>query len=488
MSRFRDANRVSAALTLGLALGLSPAARGQSPGISSGSGSGTGTGNSSGSLGSTGTGTSSGSLGSTGTGSESAAGTRESDPSRGSRGDGPMPGRAGGNRVPLETLRDSGFGRPVSGLEVSKEEVARIDAAVLSQARAITDPGQRAMALERVARTKIFGLKLNEAHTALVEAGQAATLEKTSQTLHDRRINFVTQAILSLADADLREGLLPRDAEPVDSEIAPPPESNRIDRATWLDRAEDEWNRARALATQFGNLNFRGQMLSRVAEAQASGAQQMADTAAHAPVEPSARSREDNPRVARADRLFLDAAKQAETIDWPVWRDHALEVLVAKAAASGRFRVGGEIARRVGRPEIRVAAYLHLAEAQSRRDLQKEATASYVEAATSVASINLEDPRMVLGGILIDSLISMGRFDDARASITLLPNALRRQAALGAIAESQGRRGLSDSAMAWINREPNPEDRSLFRRRVTDGMLATVEQYRTSVMAADRAK
>jgi len=502
MSPSRDASRLSAALTVGLALSLPAFAFAQSPGVSSGSGSGTGTGTEAGNgTGTTGTGTESGSgTGTTGTGAESASGTRRNnlpDLRRGqSNAGGALPnnpagvGPAGGRTTatPLESLRDPSFGKPVAGVEVTREEVARIDAGLLAQARSITDPGQRAVALERVARTKIFGERLNEAHRALVEAAEAVMLERDSENLHDRRIGLVTLAILNLAEADLRKGLLPRDADPSDSEIAPPPEGNRGDRATWLDRAEDEWNRARALAFQFRNPNFRGQMLSKVAESQAAGAQQMADNAASAPVEPSERSREDNPLVARSDRLFRHAAEQTERIERPVWHDHALDVIVARASASGRFRAGSEIARRVGRPEIRVAAYLHLAEAQTRRDLQQDATTSYADAARAVASINLDDPRMVLGGILIDSLISTGRFDDARASVTLLPSTSRRRQALAAVAESQGRRGLSDSALVWIGREPNPDDRSYFRRKVTDGMLATVEQYRTSVMAADRSR
>lgn len=488
MATPRDSKRLSAALTLGVALGLPAATHAQSPGISSGSGSGTGTGSSAGTgLGTTGTGTSAGSgLGTTGTGSESAAGTRVPNLMNGGR-DGGMGGARGGRGVPLETLINSD-GRPMAGVEVTKEEVTAIDARLLSQARLITDPGQRAVALERVARNKIFGNKLGDAHIALVEAAQAAVQENSSANLHDRRTGFVMLAILALADADLREGLLPRAAEIDDTEIAPPPEESPVDRRVYLNNAQDEWDRARALALQFRNADLRGQMLSRISESEATGAQQMADAAANERPDPSERDRDQDPLVARANRLFKHSASNAARITMPVWRDHALEAIVAKAAASGQFTSGLEIARMVGRPEIRVAAFLHVAEAQARRDLQRDATSAYEEAARAVASINLEDPRMVLGGILIDSLISTGRFDDARASISLLPSVSRRRTALGAIAESQGRRGLADSAMAWIEREPDSEVRSMLRRRVSDGMLATVEQYRTNVLSNERAR
>jgi hypothetical protein len=77
--------------------------------------------------------------------------------------------------------------------------------------------------------------------------------------------------------------------------------------------------------------------------------------------------------------------------------------------------------------------------------------------------------------VLIDSLISVGRFDDARASVSLYPDAARKLAALGAIGESQGRRGLADQARAWIVREVNPEYRPQLLRRVVDGVLNSID-------------
>ena len=220
-----------------------------------------------------------------------------------------------------------------------------------------------------------------------------------------------------------------------------------------------EWDRARALAFQFRNPNFRGQMLSKIAVAQAAGASRWPEASGRDSSAPSDRDRDQDPLIARADGLFKHAASQADGITRPVWHDHALEAIVAKAAAAGRFatRAGD---RPPGRPPRDPGRRLP----PRRRGRRPAATSSttppptYAEAARAVASINLDDPRMVLGGILIDSLISTGRFDDARASIALLPSASRRRTALGAIAESQGRRGLADSAMAWI--EPRAEPRN----------------------------
>jgi hypothetical protein len=50
--------------------------------------------------------------------------------------------------------------------------------------------------------------------------------------------------------------------------------------------------------------------------------------------------------------------------------------------------------------------------------------------------------------------------------------------ALGAIAESQGRRGAADSARKWIQRDVPPEYRSQLLRKVSTGMLWAIEQNR----------
>ena len=53
-------------------------------------------------------------------------------------------------------------------------------------------------------------------------------------------------------------------------------------------------------------------------------------------------------------------------------------------------------------------------------------------------------------------------------------------AVLGAVAESQGRRGLSASAYRWIDREVAPEFRGILYRRVADGILPAVERNQSA--------
>src|ERR687889_82656 len=64
------------------------------------------------------------------------------------------------------------------------------------------------------------------------------------------------------------------------------------------------------------------------------------------------------------------------------------------------------------------------------------ATTVYTEALRAIASIPVADLRAILTGVLVDSLISSGRFDDARSATALFPDAQRRLTALGAVAES----------------------------------------------------
>jgi hypothetical protein len=93
-----------------------------------------------------------------------------------------------------------------------------------------------------------------------------------------------------------------------------------------------------------------------------------------------------------------------------------------------------------------------------------------------------------LTGVLIDSLISTGRFDDARATIELYPDSIHKDKALGAVAESQGRRGLAKEAIAWIDQDAPVELRSYLRRRVADGLLAALEQNRTEAQVMINGK
>src|SRR5262249_10769159 len=122
---------------------------------------------------------------------------------------------------------------------------------------------------------------------------------------------------------------------------------------------------------------------------------------------------------------------------------------------------------------------LLLAEGQCRHEQGAAATATYQAAAEAAAEIPQDGLRGVMTGFLIDSLISTGRFDDARACIVIYPQESERFVALGAIAESQGQRGAADLARRWIATEVPEAYRSALYRRVTAGALSAVERNRS---------
>jgi hypothetical protein len=248
------------------------------------------------------------------------------------------------------------------------------------------------------------------------------------------------------------------------------------DRLTWLGNAEGEWERAAELATKLANRNFRTQTLYQVVDSQANGSQLIANQLMRASLSKSNLVSQSDSLSEAADRNLVLAAAHSRLIDRPVWRDRALVAVAINAAASNQFKRGLEIARTVPQPEVRTDGLLHIAEAQARHNFNKDATSTYREVAETVAAIPQQDPRVILTGVLIDSLVSVGRFDDARACIVTYPDYSNKILALGAIAESQGSRGLAESARAWIKREAPQEYRPYLYRRVNDGILAAVDK------------
>ena len=175
-----------------------------------------------------------------------------------------------------------------------------------------------------------------------------------------------------------------------------------------------------------------------------------------------------------ADRLLERGAAYAGYIRIPQWRDQSLISLVENAAASDQFSRGLTIARSIPRSESLAEALVSIAEGQARNGFQDDASQTYNEAARAVASIPLDDPRSTLNGVLIDSLISVGRFEDARSCIAFYPDEPRKVAALGAVAQLMGARGLADRAHAWIDRIPSAELRALLARRMLDGVSGKI--------------
>jgi hypothetical protein len=474
----------------------------EGPGLSSGSGQGTGTGassgiqrNQSGSVSGVGPGSATGGLG------PESGGLTPITGNRAGTGTNPLPGDGGS--IPLQprgpatnmgipfgpgvntTFPDDAslfpFTQMPSALGGNANESSAVQDSQIEHARRIRTAGDRSMALQRVANAAIFSNQLSLAHTALGEAAQAA-VEEPARLVHDQRLIAIITTYMNLGEAHLREGKadlsLP---DPSGGDAASSPKSDRL---LLIRRASAEWQRAAALAGKILNPTNRSEMLYRVIDAMAFGSQTIVN---EFPTRASGGNQGAGTDSARSEESFMgpaegvlrDAATLAMRIERPVWRDRALVQVASAAASSRQFAQGLAVARMIPQPEVRTDALLRIAESQARRDDPQGATRTYREAARAVASIPLSDPRAVLAGVLIDNLISVGRFEDARASITLYPDVPRQVIALGSIAESQGRRGAAESARAWIERDVPAEYQAQLLRRVNNGVLTSIEQNRS---------
>ncbi|MBV8611090.1 MAG: hypothetical protein JO034_26975 [Singulisphaera sp.] len=497
--------KVAAGLSVSLALTLVAASRAQAPNsgppLSSGSGAGTGTGMMGGDTrNTTGTGQESGRLGgTTGTGTESGTGPR-SWPSRepllpevGPRQ--PLPGgrmpRTTGS-IPLGPGATTNFPDnpalfPSPTLpegEPGESELSQVSPDILRDARAITDPGERSLALQRTANVAIFSQQLPLARQALIDAAEAA-LRVPVPLIHDQRLTAIIISMSNLAEATLREGKVDLSLPEIEGDQ--PSALPNVDRVKVIGQAEESWNRAADLAWRILNPTYRVEMLYRVVDNAAYGSQVIINEFPHGgeSIHNGGESMHDGQNAegraieAAADRVLANAAATAVRIERPVWRDRALVQITIAASASKQFARGSQVARTIPHPEVRSDALIRLADAQARRGDPQGATQTYADAARSVASIPAEGPRIILTGVLLDDMISVGRFGDAKASVGLYDDRPHQLNALGAIAESQGRRGRADEARAWITREIPPQEQSILYRRVNAGIISAIENSRS---------
>ena len=187
--------------------------------------------------------------------------------------------------------------------------------------------------------------------------------------------------------------------------------------------------------------------------------------------------------IERGDRIIKLASDIALQAEWLLFRDHAMLEVVRNAARSERFLPAFDLARLIAGPEARSEAFLALADVLARsgdREAHADlATQAFSEAALAIASLPFCDVRNVLARALIDVLIAVGRFEDARAAVVLLDGDLVNLAqALGAVAESMGRRNLVQSAQQWIAEVENDRLRSYLERRLIEGVLSAINSSR----------
>jgi hypothetical protein len=407
-----------------------------------------------------------------------------------------------------------------------------VTADLLASARLIADPAERSLALQKIANGAILSSQLVLAHRTLEEA-ITATSRVTIPLVRDQRLIALVTSMTALTDALLRIGrenlAVSAPPEEADSALLDPlpkrPEPTMLIRLARL-----EWRRSVYLAGIISNPTYRNEMLYRVAESEAMGSMTIANDfkvpeveslgnrpaparapggqpppppipapapgeqpppppapappPALAPAPAPARSpegpktKEDEVFVKLADEILVDAWGVANRIDRLIWKNRAMVRIALSASDSRQYQRAVELSRTIENAESRAEALVLLAEAQCRHDQGDAATATYQAAAEAVASVPQDGLRGVIVGILIDSLIAVGRFDDARACTVLQPDEGERFVELGAIAEQQGRRGAAESARRWIANEAPPGYRPALYRRVTAGILYAIEQNR----------
>jgi hypothetical protein len=384
----------------------------------------------------------------------------------------------------------------------------RVTTELLKQARLIDTAEERSLALQRIANGAIASDQLALAHNTLEEAMTTAS-EVHVPLVRDQRLIAIVTSLTALTDAllrDRRENLIgpmvPPDADAAKPEALP----KTLDGSTLIRLARLEWQRGVYLATVISNPTYRNEMLYKVAESEASGSASIAnellksgdvDSLADRPpaggrdaqdkapanVDEKTRARQAQNKSLKeqADSILVTAFDDAKKIDRLIWKYRAMVRIALAAADSQQYSRGVALARDIDNGESRAEAMLILAESQCRNtDAQVEAaTATYQAAAEAMATVQQDGLRGVLAGFLVDSLISTGRFDDARACIGLFPEQSQRLVALGSVAEAQGRRGGAEAARRWIADEIPQQYRAPLYRRVVTGVLWAVDQNRS---------
>jgi hypothetical protein len=483
------------------------------PGLSSGSGSGTGTGASTGVQRNP-----TGSLSGVGPSLREGGGLR-GEPLRPLRGSRPRPPLTSfGPGVDVNFPNDP-YLLPFMELEqpyaVSDEKApTRIPNELVKSARAIASPEERSLALQRIAAGAIQSRQLFLAHQLLEEA-TAATSEVTIPLVRDQRLMKIVETTTSLTDGLLLQGRqILNEVGGLDNDLKPDPlPKGANDTAVLIRTCRLAWKRGLYLAEIIGNPTYRNEMMFKVAESMASGSASIANefvnatlpdplrtpppepapaapaapapkpaapaAAAPRPVDPGKPKSSDAESYRKtADEVLTESFNAAKKIDRLIWKYRAMARITLLAADSRQYARGFELARGIENGESRAEAMLLLAEAQARDNQDDGATASYEEAAKAVATVQQEGLRGVLAGFVVDSLIATGRFQDARKCTVLYPYQAQQLVALGAIAESQGRRGAGETARKWIAAEIPEQFRPTLYRRVTTGYLTAIEQNR----------
>jgi hypothetical protein len=273
----------------------------------------------------------------------------------------PAPARTGGLDAPFLMTPEDFRLRDLTPAQV--DALREYDNRLFAVARGIRDPGLRATTLNRVARSKIIARELDDAHTALAEAGRAA-LEMPPGLLRDLRLMAITSNLVVLAHEQVVEAVPNSPIMTLGATAAPTRTAE--DRDAWLDLAVSEWRSAADLAAQISNPNYRCEQQMRIAIGQAQDALKVGRDAGASETSRPDLSGQGPALFAYADRVLHQAADQASRIDRAVWSDRSLYEVAVAAGRAGLYPRAFRIARSIPRPTPRAEALINIAEAMAR--------------------------------------------------------------------------------------------------------------------------
>ena len=351
------------------------------------------------------------------------------------------------------------------------EEVRRVEDGLIDSIRSIGVPGDRALAAERA----IFAfLSTNDWDHAerMLEVGAEAVAGIEPGNLRDIRAVGLLTASVAFVEELIQESTL---AAPGNyfSGLFGPATGARVDRLDLLSRTKNVLDQTLEIAKRIGNEDFRSSSLAALAENLAIGAGKVSVSARL--IDDSAE--QESIRTASVE-LLGDSERVAVLIPLRVWRYQTLLRVTNAASNAGMFREASPMARRIESPEARVDALIRLAESQDRGGEEAEATRSYQDAFKSVLEIPQQGVRETLARVLGLSLISAGRYEDARVTARYGLSRTPAIELLAEVARAMGEAGLRTSAMRWLDSVPDPILRSRGLRELNNGLSRWIQRNR----------
>jgi len=317
-----------------------------------------------------------------------------------------------------------------------------------------------------VARSEIFGGRLDQSIKAINSAVETVNM------LPDGTVKNIRLVSLSTTATNLTDGLIREALEP-----------NTANRREWIDKAIKVWRQAADVSGTITNSDLKSEMMSRVAFDISEDAQLIAAKISEYEQNNDVTIEQKAEYEKTLDELFDLAIEINQQVPMNVWRNEVAQKIAIKGALAYRFERALKAARTIKQNAPRALALARVAEALARFNKTDEATQIFIETGETASMVSEVSVRNVVAGDLVDRLIALGRFRDARMAVYLYEDDDLRLRALGAVAENQARRGLAHHAVDWINSEILPEHRAGLIKRVQDGTLQSIQA--TSANAND---